>query len=94
MVLNVDAKGHNFQGLGRFVRLRAWPNAGSGPGTLLDRPFSIFYFMKDTVSFYIREAGPATALLSSLVRGSQIRLIGPLGQGLDDVVPDYKDKKW
>jgi dihydroorotate dehydrogenase electron transfer subunit len=65
-----------------------------GPGTLLDRPFSIHRVKENTLEFLIREVGPATSLLTSLSKGDQVKLIGPLGRGLDELEPDFLGKKW
>ncbi|MDR1677352.1 MAG: hypothetical protein LBS44_03065, partial [Deltaproteobacteria bacterium] len=80
--------------LGRFVRLRSWPEPYQGPGTLLDRPFSIHRSRETSLDFLIRQVGPATNLLTSLAKGQPVKVIGPLGRGLDDLVADYNTKKW
>ncbi|MDR2301972.1 MAG: hypothetical protein LBF38_08045 [Deltaproteobacteria bacterium] len=92
--LNVTVPKGYFKDLGRFVRLRAWPKMGQGPGTLLDRPFSIHYSSERNLGFLIREVGPGTQILTSLRKGDEVRVIGPLGRGLDELEPDFLNEKW
>jgi dihydroorotate dehydrogenase electron transfer subunit len=46
------------------------------------------------LTFLIREVGPGTKILTSLNKGDQVRVIGPLGQGLDDLEPNFLSQKW
>ncbi|MDR0621576.1 MAG: hypothetical protein LBJ61_06850 [Deltaproteobacteria bacterium] len=93
-LLTLEVPGAPFSALGRFARLRAWPARGLGPGTLLDRPFSIHLTGPRELSFFIRQVGPATSLLASLSPGTPVRFIGPLGRGLDDLDPNFAAKSW
>ncbi|MDR2367339.1 MAG: hypothetical protein LBF58_04395 [Deltaproteobacteria bacterium] len=93
-LLTLSVPEGRFAALGRFARLRSWPMPSLGPGTLLDRPFSIHGIGRGTLSFLIRKVGPATALLAGLAKGDPVRVIGPLGTGLDDLDPAFGEKKW
>ena len=80
--------------LGRFARLRAWPGPPYFGGPLLDRPFSIHSADSEKIEFLIRVAGQGTGILSSLSPWDKVRLIGPLGRGLDEACPDFQDREW
>ncbi|MDR1657066.1 MAG: hypothetical protein LBT47_05865 [Deltaproteobacteria bacterium] len=84
----------DFPALGRFARLRAWPEPGGGSIALLDRPFSVHRVTAAGPQFLIRAVGPATELLKALPVGSPVRLLGPLGRGLDAACPDFIQKSW
>jgi dihydroorotate dehydrogenase electron transfer subunit len=94
LTLGLAAGEARLRALGRFARLRAWPAPPLGPGPLLDRPISIHRLPDRGAEFLIRKVGPGTALLSSLERGARVRLIGPLGRGLDDLDPSFSSKSW
>jgi dihydroorotate dehydrogenase electron transfer subunit len=116
-LLSVKAPVNDWQALGRFVRLRAWPEPGKSfnsslntlnyetlpdqetipdRGPLLDRPFSIHRInpVKHNIDFLIREIGPATSIFSRLNKGDPVKLIGPLGRGLDVVFPEFDRQSW
>jgi NAD(P)H-flavin reductase len=93
-LLRLKATEGNLAALGRFFRLRSWPQPFQGLGTLLDRPFSVHRISGQTLDFLIRAVGPATNLLTSLAEGDRVRLIGPLGRGLDELDPSFRSKKW
>ena len=93
-LLTLEVPEAPFPALGRFARLRAWPSRGLGPGTLLDRPFSIHRTDQSELGFLIRQVDPATEILASLSRGALVRFIGPLGRGLDDLDPNFAAKNW
>jgi len=72
-----------FRAPGCFVKLRGWPE----PGPLLDRPFSLHRVRDGGVQFLIRRVGPATRLFCGLAPGAPLRLTGPLGRPLAEIVP-------
>ena len=78
-----------FRAPGCFVKLRGWPE--SGPGPLLDRPFSIHRVQAGGVQILLRRVGPATRLLSELAPGAPLRLTGPLGRSLDVLAAGLSD---
>ncbi|MDR3135604.1 MAG: hypothetical protein LBU69_05870, partial [Deltaproteobacteria bacterium] len=87
--------GHGeYAALGRFARLRGWPTSQAGVGSLLDPPISIHRINGKTLQFLVRRVGPATTALTSLSIGASVRLIGPLGRGLDELDPGFREKKW
>ncbi len=71
-------------GPGRFIKLRSWPE---DDGPLLDRPFSIHRASDGRISVLYRVLGPATRLMSRASAGGTVKVSGPLGRGLDRVVP-------
>jgi len=67
-------------GPGQFVMLKA----GEGRDPLLRRPFSIHGTTADgTVQILLRVVGKGTRLLSSLLPGASVPMLGPLGNGFD-----------
>ncbi|MDR1487883.1 MAG: hypothetical protein LBT62_07850 [Deltaproteobacteria bacterium] len=97
-LLTLEADDGNWKALGRFVRLRAWGEPGKGRqtpiGALLDRPFSIHRIVGRNIEFLIRAVGTATTILSSLKPDDVVKMTGPLGRGLDEIVADYADDDW
>lgn len=71
---------------GRFVKIRAWPGLEEGLGPLLDRPFSIHRVNGDQVLLLYRVVGPATRLMRLVPAGGLIRVSGPFGRGLAEVL--------
>ncbi|UQZ89927.1 hypothetical protein C4J81_12180 [Deltaproteobacteria bacterium Smac51] len=71
---------------GRFVKVRSWAAPEEGGAPLLDRPFSIHHTAGSTLSLLYRVVGPGTALLSRSPAGSAVRVSGPFGRGLADVM--------
>lgn len=64
-------------GPGQFVHLRP-----AGPGSLLlRRPFSIHRVKGKNISVMYRVVGRGTSLLSTLPRGAELDVLGPLGKG-------------
>jgi len=72
---------------GCFAKLRCWPEQGP----LLDRPFSIHRVQDGGVQFLIRRVGPATRLLGDLPPGRPVRITGPLGRPLTEIIPEPTD---
>ncbi len=62
---------------GQFVMLRGWPALDP----LLARPFSIHDVREDAFAVLYQVRGRGTHLLASLVKGEQVSVLGPLGQG-------------
>lgn len=80
--------------LGRFARLRAWVGPPYEGGPLLDRPISIFRSSEGKATFLIRTVGDGTWILSFLKKGEMIKIMAPLGRGLDEACPGYLDTPW
>jgi dihydroorotate dehydrogenase electron transfer subunit len=79
-------------GLGRFARLRAWSLEPASGAPLLDRPFSIHRSSPGQVRFLIKKVGPASSILAGLSPEDKVRLIAPLGRGLDQAAPGLKSE--
>lgn len=62
---------------GRFFMLRR----ADGVGPLIPRPFSLFKQDGDEIEFLIKVIGPGTRALAAAAIGSDVTLIGPLGNG-------------
>jgi dihydroorotate dehydrogenase electron transfer subunit len=69
---------------GRFFMLRR----ADGVGPLIPRPFSIFKQEGDELEFLIKVIGPGTKALAGAGIGSDLTLIGPLGNGWPDIAPE------
>ena len=65
---------------GQFVMLKC----GEGNDPLLRRPFSIHQTSSDgTIRILLRVVGKGTHILSQLLPGNRVRMLGPLGNGFD-----------
>jgi dihydroorotate dehydrogenase electron transfer subunit len=96
-LLNVKAPTSGIEGLGRFARLRAWPEPSkisSMAGPLLDRPFSIHRVKGQSLDVLIREVGLGTSILSHLNQNEELKFTGPLGRGLDELCSDFSLQSW
>jgi len=71
---------------GRFVKIRAWPDLEDHQGPVLDRPFSIHRVNGDQLTLLYRVVGPATRLMCFVSAGGSIRVSGPFGRGLAEVL--------
>lgn len=71
---------------GQFVKVRTWAEPDQGGSPFLDRPFSIHRVEGDRLSLLYRVVGPATKIMSAAQPGSQIKVSGPLGRGLPEVL--------
>jgi dihydroorotate dehydrogenase electron transfer subunit len=69
---------------GRFFMLRR----GDDVGPLIPRPFSLFKQRGARLEFLIKVIGAGTHALAEAAVGSEMRLIGPLGNGWPSLVPD------
>jgi dihydroorotate dehydrogenase electron transfer subunit len=67
---------------GGFVKLRGWPE----PGPLLDRPFSIHRVRDGGLQLLIRRVGAATRLICGLAPGAPLKITGPLGLPVPEIV--------
>lgn len=63
---------------GQFYNLRSW-----GREPLLSRPISIYDVDDTSISFLYEIRGIGTKLISEAIAGSEIELLGPLGNGFD-----------
>lgn len=63
---------------GQFYMIRAWDQE-----PILWRPISIHKINKDSIEFIYQVVGKGTELLKELKENSEIKLIGPLGNGFD-----------
>lgn len=66
-----------------FVKLRAWEEDDE---PLLDRPLSIHSVFEGKLLFLYRVVGRGTAKLSKLKHGDTVKISGPLGRSLDQVM--------
>ena len=78
-------------GPGRFVKVRAWPEAPNGSGPFLDRPISVHRAGGGRLELLFRVVGPATRLLSQSAPGESLKISGPLGRGLAAHMPGPQD---
>ena len=62
---------------GQFFMIRGW----QGLYPLLRRPFSVSDMKGDRLYFIIKNAGRGTQLITELVKGDKLSLLGPLGRG-------------
>ncbi len=62
---------------GQFFMVKGWE--GSSP--LLRRPFSVSDITGGCLYFIIKSMGTATQLITRLVKGDKLSLLGPLGRG-------------
>lgn len=68
---------------GQFVMVSPGLSAEKG-GPLLRRPFSLHGFSSDgNISLLYRKVGTGTSLMSGLVPGQTVSVMGPLGRGYD-----------
>ena len=63
---------------GQFAQIRV-----PGDAVFLPRPFSFLAAEGDRCAFLSRAIGPGTRALAGLVQGTELELLGPLGQGFD-----------
>lgn len=63
---------------GQFFMLRGWESS-----PLLSRPISVHDIEGGTISFLYEVKGKGTGILSRLVSGDYIEMLGPLGNGFD-----------
>ena len=61
---------------GQFYMLKSW-----GDSLPLMRPLSVFYVENDRLHFLYKIIGKGTEFLSLLLKGDNIELLGPLGNG-------------
>ncbi|MCL2168330.1 MAG: hypothetical protein FWH59_04310 [Lentimicrobiaceae bacterium] len=61
---------------GQFYMLKSWDDS-----LPLMRPLSVFYVENDRLHFLYKKIGKGTELLSLLLKGDNIELLGPLGNG-------------
>ena len=66
--------------MGQFYMLRAWKNY-----PVLSRPISVFDDDGETVSFLYKVVGKGTEIFSTLKKGDEISMLGPLGNSFPDV---------
>ena len=71
---------------GQFVKFRTWAEPDQGGSPFLDRPFSIHRVDGDRLSLLYRVVGPATKIMSEAQLGSPVKVSGPLGRGLPEVM--------
>jgi dihydroorotate dehydrogenase electron transfer subunit len=78
---------------GLFAKLRTW-DLPPANGPVLDIPLSVHRYRPDSLEadFLIRPVGPGTKALVQSQPGDQIRLTGPLGQGLSQLDPNFAQK--
>ncbi len=76
---------------GHFVKVRTWPEADEGGGPLLDRPLSIHKVENGRLEILYRIVGPATGLLSRARDGDPVKVSGPLGRSLVDLMTRGQD---
>jgi dihydroorotate dehydrogenase electron transfer subunit len=62
---------------GQFFMVKGWE--GSSP--LLRRPFSVSDIIGNCLHFIIKSMGTGTQLITELVKGDRLSLLGPLGRG-------------
>ena len=77
---SVKARSHGTARMGQFYMLRAWK---SHP--ILSRPISVFDDDGETVSFLYKIVGKGTEIFSTLQKGDEITMLGPLGNSFPDV---------
>ena len=70
---------------GQFYMLRAWDKE-----PILWRPISIHSISSNSIEFLYQLVGEGTRLLSNLISGQEVKIIGPLGNGFD--LDDIKGK--
>jgi len=63
---------------GQFAQIRV-----PGDAVFLPRPFSFLNAEDDRCAFLSRAVGPGTRALAGLAQGTELELLGPLGQGFD-----------
>ena len=63
---------------GQFAQIRI-----PGGAVFLPRPFSFLAVKGDRCAFLSRAIGPGTRALAGLAEGTELELLGPLGQGFD-----------
>ena len=63
---------------GQFAQIRL-----PGGGVFLPRPFSFLATADDYCVFLSRVVGPGTSALAGVAEGTELELLGPLGQGFD-----------
>jgi dihydroorotate dehydrogenase electron transfer subunit len=63
---------------GQFAQIRI-----PGGAVLLPRPFSFLAAADDRCVFLSRVVGPGTSALAGVAEGTELELLGPLGQGFD-----------
>ena len=63
---------------GQFAQIRV-----PGEAVFLPRPFSFLNAEDDRCAFLSRAIGPGTRALAGLAQGTELELLGPLGQGFD-----------
>ena len=63
---------------GQFAQIRV-----PGDAVFLPRPFSFLAAEDDRCAFLSRAVGPGTRALAGLAQGTELELLGPLGQGFD-----------
>ena len=63
---------------GQFAQIRV-----PGGAVFLPRPFSFLAAEGDRCAFLSRAIGPGTRALAGLAEGTELELLGPLGQGFD-----------
>ena len=63
---------------GQFAQIRV-----PGDAVFLPRPFSFLATGDDRCAFLSRAIGPGTRALAGLAQGTELELLGPLGQGFD-----------
>ena len=63
---------------GQFAQIRV-----PGDAVFLPRPFSFLNAEHDRCAFLSRAIGPGTRALAGLAQGTELELLGPLGQGFD-----------
>jgi len=74
--LSIDGE---FQGKpGQFYMLRSWEKE-----PILWRPISIHNITSSSIEFLYQLVGEGTKLLSNLIQGQEVKVIGPLGNGFD-----------
>ena len=74
--LSIEGK---FQGEpGQFYMLRAWEKE-----PILWRPISIHNITSNSIEFLYQLVGEGTKLLSNLIQGQEVKVMGPLGNGFD-----------
>ncbi len=70
---------------GQFVHLRV-PNVA---GTVLRRPFSVYRAERDCLSVLYKCVGRGTEAMAALAPGSDVSLLGPLGNGFPTEEPGF-----
>ena len=66
--------------MGQFYMLRAWKSY-----PILSRPISVFDDDGEAISFLYRVAGKGTEIFSTLRKGGEISMLGPLGNSFPNV---------